>query len=63
MSIWSPCVKVCFVDPSKEICVGCFRRLSELGRWTKMTDEERAEIGRELPARRAAYERERAESK
>jgi uncharacterized protein len=55
MSIWSPCNKVCFVDPDAEICVGCFRSMEELGRWTKMTDTERKAVGDALPARERAY--------
>ena len=55
-SIWSPCIKVCFVDPAGSVCVGCFRTLEELGRWTKMTDAEREAVKPRLEARRAAYE-------
>jgi predicted Fe-S protein YdhL (DUF1289 family) len=54
--VWSPCIKVCFVDPREEICVGCFRTLEELGRWTKMSDDEREAVKPLLEARRAAYE-------
>jgi len=59
MSIWSPCIKVCFVDPDAEICVGCFRTLDELARWTKMSDDERDLVGKELPEREAVYRREK----
>ena len=55
MSIWSPCIKVCFVDPDAEICVGCYRSMEELGRWAKMTDAERMAVGEALPARERAY--------
>lgn len=55
-AIWSPCIKVCFVDPREDICVGCFRTLEELGRWTKMSDAEREAIKPVLDQRRAAYE-------
>lgn len=59
MSIWSPCIKVCFVDPKAQICVGCFRTLEELGRWTRMTDAEREAVGRQLEDRRADYRRDK----
>ncbi|WP_420431650.1 DUF1289 domain-containing protein [Hyphobacterium sp.] len=55
MSIWSPCVKVCFVDPEAGLCVGCFRSLEELSQWTCYTDEERAAIGESLPEREKVY--------
>lgn len=53
--MWSPCIQVCFVDPERQICVGCFRTMEELARWTHYSDEERAAIGEALPARRDAY--------
>ncbi|MEA1941432.1 MAG: DUF1289 domain-containing protein [Pseudomonadota bacterium] len=53
--IKSPCVKVCFVDPEAEICVGCFRTMEELGRWTRYTDAEREAILEALPGREAGY--------
>jgi hypothetical protein len=60
MSIWSPCVKVCFVDPGEGLCVGCFRTLEELGQWTRYSDEERAAIGKALPEREKAYRQRKA---
>jgi predicted Fe-S protein YdhL (DUF1289 family) len=54
--IWTPCIKVCFVDPAQNICVGCFRTMEELGRWTRMSDAEREAVKAKLEARRAAYE-------
>jgi len=53
--MWSPCIQVCFVDPERQICVGCFRTMEELARWTRYSDEDRAAIGEALPARRDAY--------
>lgn len=53
--IKTPCVKVCFVDPAAQLCVGCFRKMEELGRWTKYSDEERDMIMAELAARRENY--------
>ncbi len=57
--IWSPCRKVCVVDPAQTMCVGCFRTLEELGRWSLMTQEERLAVKAELPAREQAYRRAR----
>ncbi len=53
--IKTPCVKVCFVDPAEGICVGCFRTMDELGRWTKYSDAERDAILAALPEREADY--------
>ena len=58
--IWSPCKKVCVVDPNEPICVGCFRTLEELGRWTTMSEEERLAVKDQLKAREEAYRAKRA---
>ena len=57
--IRTPCVKVCFVDPAAQMCVGCFRTMEELGRWTRYSDAEREAILAELPGRADAYRRDR----
>lgn len=59
--VWSPCIKVCFVDPKREMCVGCFRTLGELSRWTTMSAAEREALKPELDRRRAEYEAKRAQ--
>lgn len=53
--IWSPCKKICLVDPGQSICVGCFRTMEELGRWTAMSHDERLAMKDELKEREAAY--------
>ena len=57
--IWSPCKRVCVVDPNAAMCVGCFRTMDELGRWMSMTQQERLAIKAELKAREAAYREKR----
>lgn len=51
--IKTPCVKVCVVDGESGLCMGCYRRLSEVAGWSRLTDAEREAIMAELPARRA----------
>jgi uncharacterized protein len=58
--IASPCLKVCMVDGRSRHCVGCYRTLPEIARWSRMTDAERDEIMQALPARE---ERIRAEAR
>ncbi|MBO6765805.1 DUF1289 domain-containing protein [Maricaulis sp.] len=53
--IKTPCVKVCFVDPKAGVCLGCFRTMEELGRWTRYSDAERDAIMQALPERETAY--------
>jgi len=57
--IWSPCKRICVVDPNQQICVGCFRTLEELGRWTSMTRDEHMAVKDQLPSREAEYRRNR----
>lgn len=49
--IATPCVKICEIDREARICIGCYRTVTEIGLWTRMSDEERAEIMAELPSR------------
>lgn len=49
--IQSPCVKLCVVHPEERICVGCFRTIEEISRWSRLTHEERASIMADLPDR------------
>ncbi|WP_372784303.1 DUF1289 domain-containing protein [Phenylobacterium sp.] len=52
-AIATPCIKVCVVDGESGLCMGCYRQLSEVAGWVRLTDEERARIMQELPARRS----------
>jgi len=49
--IETPCVKICQIHPTERLCIGCLRSLDEIGRWSKMTPEERRAVMADLPAR------------
>ena len=49
--IASPCVKVCCVEPRSGLCLGCYRTLPEIAKWTRLSEEERAIIMGDLPSR------------
>lgn len=51
-AIATPCIKVCVVDGESGLCLGCYRQLSEVAQWTRLTDDERAAIMADLPDRR-----------
>ena len=51
-AIKTPCVKVCVVDGESGLCMGCYRQLSEVAGWARLSDEDRARIMAELPSRR-----------
>jgi uncharacterized protein len=39
----SPCVRNCCLD-TDDICLGCYRSISEIMRWSESSDEEKKEI-------------------
>lgn len=56
MTIESPCIRICTLDASGELCLGCFRTLDEIVAWTGLSEAERAGVLARLPARRSAHE-------
>ena len=50
--IKTPCIKVCVVDGESGLCLGCFRKLSEVAGWARLSDDDRDLILAELPDRR-----------
>jgi uncharacterized protein len=53
VTIESPCVNVCVIDPRTRLCEGCGRSIDEIGSWRSYTPEERRRIMAVLPTRRA----------
>ena len=42
----SPCISVCKMDPTTQLCEGCFRTLDEIADWSRMHDEGKREVWR-----------------
>ena len=55
----SPCIKICVVHPEARLCTGCLRSIDEIGRWSRMTPEERREVMDALPSRSGAFSKRR----
>jgi predicted Fe-S protein YdhL (DUF1289 family) len=53
MSVETPCIAVCFIDPATKLCLGCGRTLPEIARWHRMSQEERVAVMDTLKARMA----------
>jgi predicted Fe-S protein YdhL (DUF1289 family) len=53
MSIATPCIAVCMIDPRTGLCHGCGRTLPEIARWHRIDSAERLAIMELLPARMA----------
>lgn len=39
----SPCVSICALD-EQDICTGCQRTVAEIGRWGRMSNDERRAV-------------------
>ena len=59
--IESPCNKVCTLDASSTLCIGCGRSLAEIAGWIGFRAEERARIMAELPGRLRRIDASRAD--
>lgn len=57
--IESPCIKVCVVHPEARICTGCLRSIDEIGRWSRMSVEERRDVMNALPDRASLLKKRR----
>jgi len=55
----SPCVKICVVHPQERICVGCFRTIDEIARWSRMGQDERQDVVNALPGRQSGLQKRR----
>ncbi len=53
MSVASPCINVCRMDPRSGTCEGCFRTLDEIAVWARASDLQRREILLAVERRRA----------
>ena len=51
----SPCNRICTLDLTTEICMGCFRTLDEISGWTRFTNAEREAIRAALPQREREF--------
>jgi uncharacterized protein len=44
VTIGSPCVGICELDRTGQICLGCGRTLDEIGRWANASETEKLAI-------------------
>ncbi|MDN4500781.1 DUF1289 domain-containing protein [Alteromonadaceae bacterium BrNp21-10] len=43
LAVPSPCIRNCCLD-NNDICIGCFRSISEIVGWHTATDDEKSQI-------------------
>jgi predicted Fe-S protein YdhL (DUF1289 family) len=52
----TPCKKICTLHPQLQLCTGCGRTLSEIERWTALSDAERTGVMQVAKDRLAALD-------
>ncbi|WP_417667097.1 DUF1289 domain-containing protein [Roseibium sp.] len=55
----TPCINVCQIDQTSRLCLGCFRKLEEIGGWSAMTDATRQAIMDDLERRKRLVQADR----
>ena len=53
MTLPSPCISICQIDPKTGNCLGCYRSRQEIARWPAMSTDEQAKLLQELKQRRS----------
>jgi hypothetical protein len=53
MTISTPCIRVCILDPDTGLCEGCGRTRDEIAAWYGLSEEERLRIMAGLQERMA----------
>ncbi len=48
----SPCVRICVVDETRDICRGCYRTLDEISKWASYTRAQKLALLDELAQRK-----------
>ncbi len=51
----SPCKRVCAVSARAGFCIGCGRKMMEIGSWSGFSDDEKRAVLAELPERLAQW--------
>ncbi|MCZ4304882.1 DUF1289 domain-containing protein [Zoogloeaceae bacterium G21618-S1] len=54
MSVESPCIDVCKMDPNSGLCEGCARTIDEITAWSRIGDDEKRAILARVAEREAA---------
>jgi predicted Fe-S protein YdhL (DUF1289 family) len=47
----SPCLSICRMDATSELCLGCFRTLDEIGAWGRSDDASKRAVWRAIAER------------
>jgi predicted Fe-S protein YdhL (DUF1289 family) len=50
----SPCIRICVVDETREVCRGCYRTLDEISQWASYTPTQKLALLNDLARRKAS---------
>ncbi|MBX2832610.1 MAG: DUF1289 domain-containing protein [Rhodospirillales bacterium] len=53
MTVKSPCIGTCVLDPKAGYCIGCFRTGDEIGAWMGMSDGAKKRVLGKIKQRRS----------
>ena len=53
MTLPSPCISICQIDPETGNCLGCYRSRQEIAKWPAMSTDEQADLLQALKQRRS----------
>ena len=53
MTLPSPCISICQIDPETGNCLVCYRSRQEIASWPTMSTDEQAELLQALKQRRS----------
>ncbi|MEZ5628129.1 MAG: DUF1289 domain-containing protein [Rhodocyclaceae bacterium] len=56
MSVASPCVDICRMDPRTGLCEGCARTIDEITAWSRIDDDAKRAILARVAEREAALD-------
>jgi predicted Fe-S protein YdhL (DUF1289 family) len=62
MTTQSPCIRLCQLDASGSVCVGCYRTTEEIMRWTSLDEDRRRAVIESARSRRRAAQGEGADA-
>jgi len=54
MSVPSPCIDVCTLDPDTGLCQGCSRTIEEIAAWARLSDADKRQVLARIAQRRRA---------
>ncbi len=62
MALRSPCISVCRLDPSSQVCEGCLRHIDEIAAWGSLSEDGQRLVMQKVRERRQARRQAQADA-